>query len=55
MDSGRDIHPPEAAPVAAAAVIHPHPAMGGDGHHPLVVAIAVGLAVRAGWPSRGRG
>jgi uncharacterized protein len=27
-------------------VLHPHPAMGGDFHHPLVVAIADGLAQR---------
>jgi alpha/beta superfamily hydrolase len=30
--------------VAAAVVLHPHPAMGGDRHHPLVVAVAEGLA-----------
>ena len=29
---------------AAAVVLHPHPGMGGDSRHPLVVAIADGLA-----------
>ncbi|MFL6205284.1 MAG: alpha/beta hydrolase [Acidimicrobiales bacterium] len=44
-DSGRDLHlPARADPVAAAVVLHPHPAMGGDRHHPLVVALAAGLA-----------
>ncbi len=40
----RDLHLPEGAPAAAAVVLHPHPGMGGDRHHPLVVAIAEGLA-----------
>lgn len=44
-DSGRDLHlPAGGSPVAAAIVLHPHPAMGGDRHHPLVVAVAEGLA-----------
>jgi alpha/beta superfamily hydrolase len=41
---GRDLHLPDGPPVAAAVVLHPHPAMGGDRHHPLVVAVAEGLA-----------
>ena len=42
---GRDLHlPPEGPARAAAVVLHPHPAMGGDRHHPLVVAVADGLA-----------
>ena len=44
-DSGRDLHlPADGLPGAAAVVLHPHPAMGGDRHHPLVVAVANGLA-----------
>jgi uncharacterized protein len=44
-DTDRDLHlPPGGAPVGAAVVLHPHPAMGGDRHHPLVVAVAEGLA-----------
>jgi uncharacterized protein len=44
-DSGRDLHLPTGGePVAVAVVLHPHPAMGGDRHHPLVVALAEGLA-----------
>ena len=44
-DSGRDLHLPGVGrPRAAAVVLHPHPAMGGDRHHPLVVAVAGGLA-----------
>ena len=44
-DSGRDLHlPADGAPSAAAVVLHPHPAMGGDRHHPLVVALAEGLS-----------
>lgn len=31
-------------PRAAAVVLHPHPGMGGDSSHPLVVAMADGLA-----------
>ena len=43
--SGRDLHlPSEGAPRAAAVVLHPHPSMGGNRHHPLVVAVAEGLA-----------
>jgi alpha/beta superfamily hydrolase len=42
---GRDLHLPSGGPVTAVAVVlHPHPAMGGDRHHPLVVAVAEGLA-----------
>jgi alpha/beta superfamily hydrolase len=41
---GSDLHLPTGPPRAAAVVVHPHPAMGGDRHHPLVVAVAVGLA-----------
>ena len=42
---GRDLHlPAEGTVRAAAVVLHPHPAMGGDRHHPLVVAVAEGLA-----------
>ena len=40
----RDLHLPEGEPAGAAVVLHPHPGMGGDRHHPLVVAIAEGLA-----------
>ena len=44
-DPGRDLHlPTSGAPIGAAVVLHPHPAMGGDRHHPLVVALAEGLA-----------
>ncbi len=44
-DSGRDLHLPSGGDaVAAAVVLHPHPAMGGDRHHPLVLAMAEGLA-----------
>jgi alpha/beta superfamily hydrolase len=44
-DSGRDLHRPVAAPPSAAAIVlHPHPSMGGDRHHPLVIAEADGLA-----------
>ena len=40
-DSGRDLHlPTDGSTTAAAIVLHPHPAMGGDRHHPLVVALA---------------
>ncbi len=36
-----DAHlPADGAPTAAAVVLHPHPGMGGDRHHPLVVGIA---------------
>jgi alpha/beta superfamily hydrolase len=40
----RDLHEPDGAVTAAAIVLHPHPAMGGDRHHPLVVTIAERLA-----------
>ena len=44
-DSGRDLHLPSGgATTAAAIVMHPHPAMGGDRHHPLMVALANGLS-----------
>jgi uncharacterized protein len=44
-DSGRDLHlPPGGVASAAAVVLHPHPSMGGDRHHPLVVTLAEGLA-----------
>ena len=44
-DLDRDLHlPNDGEPAAAAVVLHPHPAMGGDRHHPLVVALAGGLA-----------
>jgi alpha/beta superfamily hydrolase len=44
-DSGRDLHlPVDGLAAAAAIVLHPHPAMGGDRHHPLVVAVSAGLA-----------
>lgn len=39
-----DIHAPDGPAVAAATVLHPHPGMGGDRHHPLVVALAERLA-----------
>jgi len=46
---GSDLHLPlDGEPTAAAVVLHPHPAMGGDRHHPLVVAVSEGLAA-AGW------
>jgi len=42
---GHDLHlPDDRPPTAAAVVLHPHPAMGGDRHHPLVVAVSKGLA-----------
>lgn len=42
---GHDLHLPAGAdPTAVAVVVHPHPAMGGDRDHPLVVAVAEGLA-----------
>ncbi|MET0903305.1 MAG: hypothetical protein ABWZ52_08695 [Acidimicrobiales bacterium] len=45
-DSGRDLHlPASGTPTAAAVVLHPHPSMGGDRHHPLVVALAEDLAL----------
>ncbi len=40
-----DLHlPADGNPTSAAIVLHPHPAMGGDRHHPLVVAVAEALA-----------
>jgi alpha/beta superfamily hydrolase len=39
-----DAHLPAGAPTAAAVVLHPHPGMGGDRHHPLVVGVAERLA-----------
>ena len=40
-----DLHLPDGGTATAAAVVvHPHPAMGGDRHHPLVIAVAEGLA-----------
>jgi alpha/beta superfamily hydrolase len=44
-DSRRDLHlPPGGGTTAAAIVVHPHPAMGGDRHHPLMVAMADALS-----------
>jgi alpha/beta superfamily hydrolase len=44
-DLDRDLHlPPSGAVTAVAVVLHPHPAMGGDRHHPLVRAMADALA-----------
>lgn len=44
-DSDRDLHlPVDRSATAAAVVLHPHPTMGGDRHHPLVVMVATGLA-----------
>lgn len=41
----RTLHrPPFGDPVAAAVVLHPHPSMGGDRDHPLVVALCERLA-----------
>jgi alpha/beta superfamily hydrolase len=42
----QDVHLPAGDPRAVAVVLHPHPGMGGDRHHPLVVAVAEGLAAR---------
>lgn len=43
--TGQDVHLPDGGgPRAAAVVLHPHPSMGGDRHHPLVVALSQGLA-----------
>jgi alpha/beta superfamily hydrolase len=40
-----DLHlPAEGTARAAAVVLHPHPGMGGDRHHPVVVAVAEALA-----------
>jgi uncharacterized protein len=42
---GRDLHRPvDADPTAVAVVLHPHPGMGGDRHHPLVVTVCERLA-----------
>jgi uncharacterized protein len=45
---GQELHRPDdgSAIDVAAVVLHPHPGMGGDRHHPLVVAVADGLAAR---------
>lgn len=43
-DLDRDVHRPGSPARAAATVLHPHPGMGGDRHHPLVVAVAERLA-----------
>jgi alpha/beta superfamily hydrolase len=44
MGDDRDLHLPAGGPTSAAAVVlHPHPGMGGDRHHPLVVSVADGL------------
>ena len=44
-DSGRDLHLPTAGTASAAAIlVHPHPGMGGDRHHPLMVALGEGLS-----------
>jgi alpha/beta superfamily hydrolase len=43
----RDLHrPADAHPRGVAVVLHPHPGMGGDRHHPLVVAVCEHLAER---------
>jgi alpha/beta superfamily hydrolase len=42
---GSDLHRPEGDATAVAVVLHPHPGMGGNRHHPFVVAAAEGLAV----------
>jgi alpha/beta superfamily hydrolase len=39
-----DLHRPDGRLRAAAVVVHPHPTMGGDRHHPLAVAVAERLA-----------
>jgi alpha/beta superfamily hydrolase len=45
---GHDLHlPVDGVPIAAAAVVlHPHPGMGGDRQHPLVVSLCTALADR---------
>jgi alpha/beta superfamily hydrolase len=45
-DPDRDLHEPDGAVTAAAVVLHPHPSMGGDRHHPLVISLAEELARR---------
>jgi len=43
----RDLHLPADGVVRAAAVVlHPHPSMGGNRHHPLVVSLSEGLAAK---------
>ncbi|MFZ6002343.1 MAG: alpha/beta fold hydrolase [Actinomycetota bacterium] len=44
MDHDLHLPPGGLVTTAAAVVLHPHPAMGGDRHHPLVVAMSEGLA-----------
>ena len=44
MGHDRDLHEPDGRAAAAAVVVHPHPAMGGDRHHPVVVAVSEQLA-----------
>lgn len=39
-----DVERPDGPVSAVATVLHPHPGMGGDRHHPLVVALALRLA-----------
>jgi alpha/beta superfamily hydrolase len=45
IDEARwDLHEADGTPAAAAVVLHPHPGMGGDRHHPVVTAVAEALA-----------
>jgi alpha/beta superfamily hydrolase len=45
IDEARtDLHEAHGTPAAAAVVLHPHPGMGGDRHHPVVTAVADALA-----------
>jgi alpha/beta superfamily hydrolase len=45
MGDDRDVHLPTGESLATAAVVlHPHPGMGGDRHHPLVVELATRLS-----------
>jgi uncharacterized protein len=45
IDEARwDLHEAHGTPAAAAVVLHPHPGMGGDRHHPVVTAVAEALA-----------
>lgn len=43
-DIDADVHAPAGPVAAVATVLHPHPAMGGDRTHPLVVSLAEALA-----------